>query len=650
MFRKPKGRADDKLGIPQGTLYLLILTIVRREPMHGYGIAQRLQLLTDGAFQINPGSLFPALYALERDGMLRCEERPEREQSQGALLRAHGARPQAARAGRATLGARDQRHRQRAAQRMTVLLPLRAFVRWLLRRDEIEQALDSDLADYVARSTEAKIRDGMSPAEARRAALIELGGVEQTKTRVRETLSFQPLDALLRDTRYALRTMRKQKTFTALAVLCLALGIGANTTIFSFMDSILFRALPVEKPDELVILQWTANRPDAKACRGQCRAAAAWSPSISRLRSDSWPYPVFELFREQRELFTEVFGSQPVSQLRVDDGDGPAADGLYVTRQFLPQSRRRRSGGTAARGRRRPFRRAARRRALVGFSAERFGSAEAAVGQTIRLNGVAFTVVGVAPPAFFGLDPERRPSFYLPMRSGPLLVAASPRLALPGGPSRFAAALVGNTLADVSGRRASTGFRLGRGCGPASAASRSKRRCARSSSSSSRPTSATRTSLRNTPRLEVAAGTGGLDGMRRNYGETLFVLFAMVVVILDVACASIASLLLERATARRSEMAVRMSLGAGRLSVIRQLLTESLLLALIGGAAGVVLSTRGHARPGGAPCHRDRRRAVPRGAQLAGLGAYARRDASDRRAVRARARPFMQRESPSSPR
>ena len=76
MSRKPKGRADDKLGVPQGTLHLLVLTIVRREPLHGYGIAQRLQLLTKGAFQINPGSLFPALYALERDGMLRSEERP----------------------------------------------------------------------------------------------------------------------------------------------------------------------------------------------------------------------------------------------------------------------------------------------------------------------------------------------------------------------------------------------------------------------------------------------------------------------------------------------------------------------------------------------------------------------------------------------
>jgi transcriptional regulator len=75
MFRKPKGSVDEKVGIPQGTLFLLILTIVRREPLHGYGIAQRLQSLTNGAFQINPGSLFPALYGLERDGILRSEER-----------------------------------------------------------------------------------------------------------------------------------------------------------------------------------------------------------------------------------------------------------------------------------------------------------------------------------------------------------------------------------------------------------------------------------------------------------------------------------------------------------------------------------------------------------------------------------------------
>src|SRR5688572_18599022 len=217
---------------------------------------------------------------------------------------------------------------------MTFLYRLRAFLRWFLRRDEIERALDDDLADYVARSAEAKMRDGMSPAEARRAARMELGGVEQTKIRVRETLSFRPLDSLARDLRYAFRTMGRQKTFTALAVLCLALGIGANTTIFSLMDSILFRELAVEAPDELVILQWTA-RPPAEGVPWGMPSRGGLVAVDSRLRSDSWPYPMFALFKDESELFTEVFGSQPVSQLVIDDGDGQMADGLYVTGNFF---------------------------------------------------------------------------------------------------------------------------------------------------------------------------------------------------------------------------------------------------------------------------------------------------------------------------
>ena len=474
---------------------------------------------------------------------------------------------------------------------MVFLYRLRAFLRWLRKRAEIEHALDRDLADYVARATEARIRDGMPPAEARRAALVELGGVEQAKHRVRETLSPQPLDALLRDTSYAFRTMRRQKTFTTLAVLCLALGIGANTTIVSFMDAILFRALPVDEPHELVILQWTANPPSesvpwAMPTRGDLVAVD------SRLRSDSWPYPVFASFTEQGDLFSDVFGHQPVSQLRVDDGAGPAADGLYVTGNFF-----RSLGVEAAAGRLLSVQddRFDAAPAVVlssAFGAERFGSPDAAVGRVIRFNGVAFTVVGVTESSFFGLDPERRPSFYLPLRAGPLLVAASPPLAFAGGASRFAAILVGNELemyGDPGFYWVSAWARLKPGVGREQVEARLRPQLEQFFAANAGDPDA----LRNAPRLEVAVGAAGLDGMRRNYGETLLVLFAMVVVILAVACASIASLLLERATARRREMAVRMSLGAGRLSVIRQLLTESLLLALLGGALGVVLSVGG---------------------------------------------------------
>ena len=474
---------------------------------------------------------------------------------------------------------------------MTLLYRLRAFVRWLLRRDEIERALDDDLADYVARSAEDKARRGMPPAEARRAALIELGGLDQTKTRVRETLLFRPLDALARDARYAFRTMRRQKTFTALAVLCLALGIGANTTIFSLLDSILFRELPVAAPDELVILQWTA-RPPGEGVPWGMPSRGGLVAVDSHLRSDSWPYPVFALFESESELFTEVFGSQPVSQLVIDDGDAPMADGLYVTGNFFRALGLNAQAGRLLLDYDDRFDAAPAVVLSSAFATERFGSPQTAVGRSMRINGVAFTVVGVAPLSFLGLDPERTPSFYLPLRSGPLLVAASPRLAMPGGEGPAAATLVGNTLVMYENPRfnwVSAWARLQPRVTPEQVEAKLRPQFDQFFAANVIDQDA----LRNAPRLQVAMGTAGLDGMRRNYGETLFVLFAMVVVILTVACASIASLLLERAVARRREMAVRMGLGAGRLTVIRQLLTESVVLALTGGAAGVALSIAG---------------------------------------------------------
>ncbi|HET7925198.1 MAG TPA: ABC transporter permease, partial [Rhodanobacteraceae bacterium] len=413
---------------------------------------------------------------------------------------------------------------------MTLLYRLRAFVRWLLRRDEIERALDRDLADYVSRSAEDKVRRGMSPAEARRAALIELGGVEQTKSRVRETLSLQPVDAFSRDVRYAFRTMRRQKTFTALTVLCLALGIGANTTIFSLLDSILFRELPVAAPDGLVILQWTA-RPPADGVPWGMPTRGGLVAVDSRLRSDSWPYPVFALFEAQSELFTEVFGSQPVSQLVIDDGDAPMADGLYVTGNFF---RALGLGAQAGRVLLDDDDRFDAPPAVVlssAFATERFGSTENAVGRSIRINGVTFTVVGVAPAAFLGLDPERPPAFYLPLRSGPLLVAASPRLAMPGGEGPAAATLVGNTLVMYENPRfnwVSAWARLRPQVTPEQVEATLGPQFDQFFAANVIDQDA----LRNAPQLQVAWGTAGLDGMRRNYGETLLVLFAMVVVIL----------------------------------------------------------------------------------------------------------------------
>src|SRR5687767_798578 len=132
---------------------------------------------------------------------------------------------------------------------MKIVYRIRALVRWLFRRDEIERALDTDLSDYIERSAAEKMRAGMTEAEARRAARIELGGVEQTKDSVRERLSLGAVETFIADAGYAFRTLRRQKTFTAVIALTLAFGIGVNVAIFSLVEPILLRPLPVPEPD-----------------------------------------------------------------------------------------------------------------------------------------------------------------------------------------------------------------------------------------------------------------------------------------------------------------------------------------------------------------------------------------------------------------
>src|SRR5262245_16519035 len=137
---------------------------------------------------------------------------------------------------------------------MTILYRIRALIRWLFRRDELERALATDIEDYIERSAAEKMRAGMTEAEARRAARIELGGVEQTKDSVRATLSLGSIENTLADLRLALRTLSRQKTFTAVVALTLALGIGVNVAIFSLAEQVLLRPLPVPEPDRLVNL------------------------------------------------------------------------------------------------------------------------------------------------------------------------------------------------------------------------------------------------------------------------------------------------------------------------------------------------------------------------------------------------------------
>ena len=379
------------------------------------------------------------------------------------------------------------------------------------------------------------------------------------------------LEQLAQDIRYGLRTMAANKTFSAMAILSLALGIGANTAIFSFMDSILLRSLPVPEPQSLVILSW---RTPQREMNGSNRHNNSFADPNGGFVGGFFSYPAFELLRKNDSVFSIVFGYQGAGDLNLTvRGQAELARTEYVSGDYfrglgIPPAAGRLIGPDDDRA-------GAPGTAVVSFalSQKRFGGPENAPGQSIRINNLPFTVIGVAPPEFFGADPASAPDVYVPMHANLLLegrnytaatyldanydwVVPMARLR-PGISALQAQAAVGGQFSEWA------------------RTARPKRRAD------------------NVPTLLVREGSGGLDGLRRTYSKPLYILLTLVGLILSIACANIANLLLARAAARRREIALRLSLGAGRLRIIRQLLTESVLLAVLGGTLGVVFAIWG---------------------------------------------------------
>jgi predicted permease len=457
------------------------------------------------------------------------------------------------------------------------MTPLLRRLSWWLRRHRKEEELREELQFHLDEEEERLHADGVPGEQARWVARRDLGNVTLLREQTRRLWSWTLVEQLGHDVRYALRMMAANKTFTVITTLCLALGIGANATIFSFMDSILFRSLPIEDPRSLVVLSWRTPKPLLPSSPSPVRVLRGFVVEDGAgARAIVWPYPVFETFRAEG-VFTSVFGQHVVNGLLVDGGEGGLADGTYVTGDYFQSLGVRALAGrmlTAADDR------LGAPPAIVlsaGFSRERYGSADAALGRSLRLDNVQFTVVGVTPPEFFGMDPARSPDFFIPEHTGPLLRAQG----APGSDAGMYQNAQDYWLM-IAGR-----LRPGMSRVQAEAILRQR---------FEQFVAATVTSpeqLRVVPTLAIEDGVGGLDGLRRRYRDPLSVLSVMVMLILAIACANVASLLTSRSAARRREIAVRLSVGAGRLTVIRQLLTESVILALLGGAVGVAMSVWG---------------------------------------------------------
>jgi predicted permease len=444
---------------------------------------------------------------------------------------------------------------------------------WLLNRRR-EADLEAELRFHLEEEATEREDAGLARAAARVAARRDFGNLATVAEDTRTAWSWRFLDEFFQDLRYAARALAANRAFTTLAMLSLALGIGANTAIFSFMDAILLRSLPVAAPQSLVILRMHTQKAEV---HGMDFHDGSFLDPATGFTNATFSYPAFELFHRDDRFFSAVFGYQSTSQLTVAvRGQAQVVDGEYVTGDYF-----RGLGVPPASGRLiAPDDDRAGAPGLVvvsyAFAENRLGGAAAAPGQSILVKNVPFTVIGVAPPEFFGADPGATPALFFPMHSN-LLLDPHNHFSPPAERYLDAGEEWVNVMARL--RPGFTPAQVQAALGPAfhqwMAAYNTRR------------------SRDDIPTLLVQPGATGLDGLRRQYSKPLYLLMTLVGLILALACANIANLLLARSAARRREIAVRLSIGAGRFRLIRQLLTESLLLAFAGGALGVALALWG---------------------------------------------------------
>jgi predicted permease len=417
-----------------------------------------------------------------------------------------------------------------------MLLRLRA----IFKRSAVEHDLEEELGFHVDRQIETYVSRGMNRDEARRRVHLEFGGLDQVKEEYRDALGVRLLDDLWRDIRYALRTVRRTPGFAATAIVSIALGVGANTIVFSVVNAVVLKPLPVSDPDRVVFVQ-----------------------RVGSFVSHSFPF--YRDLRDRNVTFDGLAGYR-ITMMEVDANQSATHEwGYLATGNYFDLL-----GVTPALGR--FFGQAddvapgASPYAVLShdYWLRRFGGSPSVVGSTIRINRLPYTVVGVAPAGFYGTEVFYRPDIWVPMSMQAQIEVGNPWLENRNTSNTW---VIGRLIGGVSIEEAESNLNV-----------------------ISQQVAAEYGTRVDGPSITLTRPGFVGDAVGTPARAFALGVLALSAIVLLTACANLAGVLAARGADRQRELAIRLSIGAGRGRLVRQLLTETLVLACVGGTAGVVAS------------------------------------------------------------